>query len=36
MRRTIEPRFSELCALSDIEQTLTRGPTGLQFEILQN
>lgn len=29
MRRTIETRFSELCAFFDVEQTLTRGLTGL-------
>ena len=35
MRRTIETRFSELCALFDIEHTLTRGLTGLQLRIEQ-
>ena len=25
MRRTIETRFSELCAFFDVEQTLARG-----------
>ena len=32
-RRTIETRFSELCAFFDVEQTLTRGLTGLQLRI---
>ncbi|OTG49673.1 transposase, partial [Streptococcus agalactiae] len=31
MRRTIETRFSELCRLFDIEQTLARGLAGLQL-----
>ena len=31
MRRTIETRFSELCAFFDVEQTLARGLTGLQL-----
>lgn len=35
MRRTIESRFSELCALFDIEQTFARGLTGLQLRIEQ-
>ncbi|TQE89294.1 IS982 family transposase [Streptococcus suis] len=35
MRRTIETRFSELCRLFDIEQTLTRGIAGLQLRIEQ-
>ncbi|MER0122883.1 IS982 family transposase, partial [Streptococcus sp. ZJ100] len=35
MRRTIETRFSELCALFDVEQTLTRSLTGLQLRIEQ-
>ncbi|MEX5397235.1 IS982 family transposase, partial [Streptococcus sp. ZJ93] len=35
MRRTIETRFSELCALFDVEQTLTRNLTGLQLRIEQ-
>lgn len=35
MRRTIETRFSELCTLFDIEQTLARGATGLQLRIEQ-
>lgn len=35
MRRTIETRFSELCALFDIEKTLARGATGLQLRIEQ-
>ena len=35
MRRTIETRFSELCALFDVEQTLARGLTGLQLRMEQ-
>ena len=35
MRRTIETRFSELCALFNVEQTLARGTTGLQLRIEQ-
>ena len=35
MRRTIETRFSELCTLFDMEQTLARGKTGLQLRIEQ-
>ena len=35
MRRTIETRFSELCTLFDMEQTLVRGKTGLQLRIEQ-
>lgn len=35
MRRTIETRFSELCALFDIEHTLTRSIRGLQLRIEQ-
>ena len=35
MRRTIETRFSELCAFFDVEQTLARGLTGLQLRIEQ-
>ncbi|MFU2206945.1 IS982 family transposase, partial [Streptococcus pluranimalium] len=35
MRRTIETRFSELCALFDIEHTLTRRIRGLQLRIEQ-
>ncbi len=35
MRRTIETRFSELCTLFDMEQTLARGETGLQLRIEQ-
>lgn len=35
MRRTVETRFSELCALFDIEQTFARGLTGLQLRIEQ-
>lgn len=35
MRRTIETRFSELCALFDVEHTLTRGLAGLQLRIEQ-
>ncbi|MGT2935916.1 IS982 family transposase [Streptococcus castoreus] len=35
MRRTIETRFSELCVLFDMEQTLARGVTGLQLRIEQ-
>lgn len=35
MRRTIETRFSELCALFDIEKTLARVATGLQLRIEQ-
>lgn len=35
MRRTIETRFSELGAFFDVEQTLTRGLTGLQLRIEQ-
>ncbi|NQG85747.1 IS982 family transposase [Streptococcus suis] len=35
MRRTIETRFSELCRLFDIEQTLARGLAGLQLRIEQ-
>lgn len=33
MRRTMETRFSELCHLFDIEQTLARGLAGLQLRI---
>lgn len=33
MRRTIETRFSELCAFFDVEQTLARGLTGLQLRM---
>lgn len=33
MRRTIETRFSELCHLFDIEQTLARSLAGLQLRI---
>lgn len=35
MRRTIETRFSELCAPFDIEQTFARGLAGLQLRIEQ-
>ena len=35
MRRTIETRFSELCAFFDAEQTLARGLTGLQLRMEQ-
>ena len=35
MRPTIETRFSELCALFDIEQTLARGKIGWQLRIEQ-
>ena len=35
MRKTIETRFSELCTLFDMEQTLARGKTGLQLRIEQ-
>ncbi len=35
MRRTIETRSSELCALFDIEHTLTRSIRGLQLRIEQ-
>ncbi|MGG6842660.1 UNVERIFIED_CONTAM: IS982 family transposase [Streptococcus canis] len=35
MRRTIETRFSELCALFDVEHTLTRGLAGLQLRLEQ-
>ena len=35
MRMTIETRFSELCTLFDMEQTLARGKTGLQLRIEQ-
>lgn len=35
MRRTIETRFSELCVLFEIEQTLARTLTGLQLRIEQ-
>lgn len=35
MRRTIETRFSELCRLFDIEQTVARGLAGLQLRIEQ-
>ena len=35
MRRTIETRFSELCAFFDVEQTLARGLTRLQLRIEQ-
>ncbi|MBM7635546.1 IS5 family transposase [Streptococcus saliviloxodontae] len=35
MRRTIETRFSELCAHFNIEQTLTRSLSGLQLRIEQ-
>lgn len=35
MRRTIETRFSELCALFDIKQTLDRGMMGLQLRLDQ-
>ena len=35
MRRTIETRFSELCALFDVEHTLARGLAGLQLRIEQ-
>ena len=34
-RRTIETRFSELCAFFDVEQTLARGLTGLQLRMEQ-
>ncbi|MCW1002881.1 IS982 family transposase, partial [Streptococcus anginosus] len=33
MRRTIENRFSEPCALVDIEHTLTRSIMGLQLRM---
>ena len=35
MRRNIEVRFSELCALFNIEQALARGETGVQLRIEQ-
>ena len=35
MRRTIETRFSELCALFDMEHTFARGVAGLQLRIEQ-
>ena len=35
MRRTIETRFSELCAFFDVDQTLARGLTGLQLRMEQ-
>ena len=35
MRRTIETRFTELCAFFDVEQTLARGLTGLQLRMEQ-
>ena len=35
MRRTIETRFSELCAFFDVEQILARGLTGLQLRMKQ-
>ena len=35
MRRTIETRFSELCALFDMEYTFARGVAGLQLRIEQ-
>ena len=35
MRRTIETRFSELCAFFDVEQTLARGLTELQLRMEQ-
>ena len=35
MRRTIETRFSELCTLFDMEQTLAREKTGVQLRIEQ-
>ena len=35
MRRTIETRFSELCCLFGIEQTLARGLAGLQLMLEQ-
>ncbi|MCW1032195.1 IS982 family transposase, partial [Streptococcus anginosus] len=35
MRRTIENRFSEPCALFDIEHTLTRSIMGLQLRMEQ-
>lgn len=35
MRRTIETRFSELCTLFDIGQTVARGRTGLQLRLEQ-
>ncbi|MEQ9811132.1 transposase, partial [Streptococcus jiangjianxini] len=35
MRRTIETRFSTLCRLFNIEQTLARGLSGLQIRIEQ-
>ena len=35
MRRTIETRFSELCAFFDVEQTLARGLTRLQLRMEQ-
>ena len=34
MRRTIETRFSELCAFFDVEQTLARGLTRVKIYIL--
>lgn len=34
-RRTIETRFSKLCALFEIEQTFARVITGLQLRIEQ-
>ncbi|TYK93670.1 IS982 family transposase, partial [Streptococcus dysgalactiae] len=34
-RRTIETRFSELCSLFDIEQTLARELSGLQLRLEQ-
>ena len=35
VRRTIETRFSELCAFFDVEQTLARGLTRLQLRMEQ-
>lgn len=35
MRRTIETRCSELCALFDVKQTLDRGMMGLQLRLDQ-
>lgn len=35
MRRSIETRFSELCALFDIEHTFARGLSGLQLRMEQ-
>ena len=35
MRRAIETRFSDLCALFDMEQTLARSAKGLQLRIEQ-